>query len=337
MPSVPTLAYHVVDVFTDHPFAGNPLAVVLDADDLPTDALQAIALEFHLSETAFPMRSAVADYRLRIFTPDTELPFAGHPSVGTAWLLARLGKIGQGVVRQECGAGVLPVDVTGDSATVTGGPPSSGPPLDPVPLLPLVGLDADALVVPPDDRGGDGSPSPAADGSAPPAPRVSGAGLSFLFLQVSTTAVAAARPDFGAITEVARPLGALGMSVFSWEPAARRVHARVFVPGIGEDPATGAAGVGLGVYLAAADLVPDDATTAYTIHQGAEIRRPSVLECTVTRTAGAVTRTTVGGAVTHVATGEVVRPGGHPDPATGTRAGGSGGPGSAVGRSAAAP
>src|SRR5512133_457124 len=117
---MPPLAYHVVDVFSERPFEGNPLAVVLDADELSTDALQTVALEFHLSETAFPMHSEVADYRLRIFTPVMELPFAGHPSVGTAWLLARLGRIRHGAVRQECGAGVLPVDVTAEGATLTG-------------------------------------------------------------------------------------------------------------------------------------------------------------------------------------------------------------------------
>ncbi len=301
MPAVPTLAYHVVDVFADRPFAGNPLAVVLDADDLPATALQAIALEFHLSETAFPMRSSVADYRLRIFTPVMELPFAGHPSVGTAWLLARLGKIRPGLVRQECGAGVLPVDVTGAGATVTGGGPSTGPSLEPTALLPLVGLDTDALADPGRASGGD-----AGEGTA--RPRVAGAGVSFAFLPVRPAALPAVAADLPAIARLVQPLGAVGVSVFSWDAARRAAHARVFVPGIGEDPATGAAALGLGVYLAAGELVPDDETTAYTIRQGAEVGRPSRLECTVTRAAGAVTRTTVGGAVTHVATGELARP-----------------------------
>jgi trans-2,3-dihydro-3-hydroxyanthranilate isomerase len=309
---VPTLAYHVVDVFSDRPYAGNPLAVVLDADDLPTDALQAIALEFHLSETAFPMRSSVADYRLRIFTPVTELPFAGHPSIGTAWLLARLGRIDRGVVQQECGVGVLPVDVTSEGATLTGGAPSVGPPLDLAPVLSLVGLDADALpprppTPQPPSGAGTGKAEPAADRPTYP-PRVAGAGVSFMYLQVGAEAVPELAPDLAAIARMVQPLGAVGLSTFSWDVAERRAHARVFAPGIGEDPATGSAGVGLGVHLAAAGLVPDNQTTAYTISQGAEIRRPSLLHCTVTRANGIVTRTTVGGAVTHVATGELVRP-----------------------------
>jgi trans-2,3-dihydro-3-hydroxyanthranilate isomerase len=319
---VPTLAYHVVDVFTDRPYAGNPLAVVLDADDLSTEALQALAREFHLSETAFPMRSSVADYRLRIFTPVEELPFAGHPSVGAAWLLARLGKIRAGQVRQECGARVLPVQVTSSGATLTGGAPSTGPTLDPAALLPLFGLDATALVdagLAPDGNANGPGPSDAANGAGPTPvaagrgtstsqPRVAGAGLPFGYLRVHPAAVAAANPDLAAIERLTRPIGVVGLSVFSWDPAHRQAHARVFVPGVGEDPATGAAAVGLGVYLAAADLVPDDQTTDYTIRQGGEIRRPSLLTCTVTRAGGTVTRTTVGGAVSHVAIGEVVRP-----------------------------
>ena len=142
---MPTLPYHVVDVFTDRPYAGNPLAVVLGADDLPTAALQAVAREFNLSETAFPMDSDRADYRVRIFNPGTELPFAGHPSIGTAWLLARLGRIRTGPVVQECGAGLLPVTVTAAGATLTGGPATVGPPLDPAPLLAATGLERGSL------------------------------------------------------------------------------------------------------------------------------------------------------------------------------------------------
>jgi trans-2,3-dihydro-3-hydroxyanthranilate isomerase len=142
---VPTLPYHVLDVFTDRPYAGNPLAVVLDGDDLSTESMQAIAREFNLSETTFPTSSDRADYAVRIFTPGTELPFAGHPSIGTAWLLARLGRIPAGEVRQDCAAGVLPVAVTGSGATLTGGAPTVSDPLDAEPLLHSVGLEAGSL------------------------------------------------------------------------------------------------------------------------------------------------------------------------------------------------
>lgn len=138
------LDYWIVDVFADEAFAGNPLAVVLDADRLSTAQMQAMALEFNLSETAFPVRSEAdgADYRLRIFTPAAELPFAGHPSVGTAWLLHSLGRIGAGRVVQECGAGLLPLEVGPQRATLTGGEPVVGDPVDPGPLLSAAGLDA---------------------------------------------------------------------------------------------------------------------------------------------------------------------------------------------------
>src|SRR5690606_9492736 len=107
-----SLAYEIVDVFTDRPYAGNPLAVVLDADELDTAQMHTLASEFNLSETAFVLRAeAEADYRVRIFTTNRELPFAGHPSVGTAVTLARLGRISGRQVTQQCGAGLLPIDL----------------------------------------------------------------------------------------------------------------------------------------------------------------------------------------------------------------------------------
>ena len=137
------LEYEVVDVFTDRPFSGNPLAVVLDADDLDTRALQAIANEFQLSETAFPMKTArKADYRLRIFTPQQELPFAGHPSIGAAWVLARRGVVAPGTVLQSCGAGVMTLEVAaeGGPVTLSGGAPTYGSVREATGLLVGLGL-----------------------------------------------------------------------------------------------------------------------------------------------------------------------------------------------------
>ncbi|MDP9407063.1 MAG: PhzF family phenazine biosynthesis isomerase, partial [Actinomycetota bacterium] len=133
------LAYRIVDVFTDRAFAGNPLAVVLDADDLPGSAMQALASEFNLSETVFPLapEAVGADYRVRIFTPAVELPFAGHPSVGAAWVLASLGRLGAGRVVQECGAGLLPLTVEEGPGRVelAGGTPVVGAAVEAGPLL----------------------------------------------------------------------------------------------------------------------------------------------------------------------------------------------------------
>jgi trans-2,3-dihydro-3-hydroxyanthranilate isomerase len=281
---MPTLPYHVVDVFTDRPYAGNPLAVVLGADDLPTEALQTMAREFNLSETTFPMASdRGADYRVRIFTAASELPFAGHPSIGTAWLLARLGRIPAGRVTQDCGAGLLPVEVTATGATLTGGAATVSEPLDPAPLLAAVGLDAGSL-----------------SGLAPP--RAAGTGLEWTYLPVTEDAVARAEPDWSAL----RSIGSTGVYVFSWSGGV--AHARALTNEGFEDAATGSAGLGFGVWLAASGLVPDG-TTAYRVSQGVEMGRPSTLHGAVTRAGGTVSGVTMRGAVVPVATGEITPPG----------------------------
>src|SRR5919202_1279179 len=115
------LEYEIVDVFTGAPYAGNPLAIVYGGESLSTGQLQTLASEVNLSETSFPMpltdddRAAGATYRVRIFTPATELPFAGHPTIGTAWALARRGVIHPGENAQACGAGLIALDVPGDA------------------------------------------------------------------------------------------------------------------------------------------------------------------------------------------------------------------------------
>lgn len=280
-----TLQYQVVDVFTDTAFTGNPLAVVLDTDGMPTEALQALANEFHLSETAFPQRASAegADYRLRIFTPSTELPFAGHPSVGAAWVMARLGRVARGPVVQECGAGLLPLEVGEDDVALTGGEPTDSGPVDPEPLLAAVGLDRTALA------GYDA--------------RVCGTGLPFAHLPVGPGRLADAAPDPGALAA----LGLAGVNVFTIDAQAQdglAVRSRVFAGGVGvaEDPATGSAQLGLGVWLRAGHLLDED--PRYVVRQGVEMGRPSVLRCRVVGD-----RFEVRGQVVPVATGEVVRPG----------------------------
>ncbi|MEU8296463.1 PhzF family phenazine biosynthesis protein [Micromonospora sp. NPDC048909] len=283
-----TLAYEIVDVFTDRPFAGNPLAVVFGAEALATEQMQALALEFNLSETVFvlPPTQVGATYRARIFTPAAELPFAGHPSVGAAVVASRRGMFGVGQVTQECGAGVLPLEVTATGATLTGGGPTLGPELDPEPLLEIVSLGS-------------------AD-HAGPSPRVAGCGLEFPYLPVRPDAVARARVDVAA----AQRYGVEHVSVFSWDAASQTAHARVFVPGLGvpEDPATGSAALGLGVWLVASGLLPGDGRSSYAVRQGIEINRPSSLACTVTAANGAAVGATVGGQVVPVARGEIMVP-----------------------------
>jgi trans-2,3-dihydro-3-hydroxyanthranilate isomerase len=283
-----TVAYEIVDVFTDRPFAGNPLAVVFGAAGLAADQMQTLAREFNLSESVFVLPPAEGGtYRARIFTPETELPFAGHPSVGAAVTVVRRGLAPPGRLVQECGAGALPIEVTETgSATLTGGTPTLGPDLDPAPLLDLVGLDASDYVG--------------------PAPRRAGCGLEFVYLPVQHTALVKAWADPAAAAKIGVPQ----ISVFSWDGPSRSAHARVFCPGVSvpEDPATGSAALGLGVWLVGAGRMAADGVSSYTVHQGIEMHRPSLLECTVTAAAGAATRATVSGHVMPIGTGEIAVP-----------------------------
>jgi len=284
-----SLEYEIVDVFTDRPFAGNQLAVVFGGDDISAGQMSDIAREFHFSETVFvlPPTTGEATYRVRIFTPESELPFAGHPSVGAAVTQLRRGLIPAGRVVQECGAGLLPVEVSPDgTATLTGGTATVSAEIDPAPLLAAAGLTGDDF--------------------AGPAPREAGCGLSFPYLSVRPDALARAEGDPG----VARRHGIRDVSVFAWDPATRTARTRVFCPGMGvpEDPATGSAALGFGVYLVASGLVDGDGETGYTIVQGVEMGRPSTLSCRVTAAGGRVTRATVAGGVSAVATGRITLP-----------------------------
>jgi trans-2,3-dihydro-3-hydroxyanthranilate isomerase len=292
------LAFHVVDVFTDRPYAGNPLAVVLDADDLPTEALQAIAREFNLSETVFPMaasaeeRAAGADYRLRIFTASAELPFAGHPSVGAAWLLATLGRIEPGEVRQACGAGVLPLEIEPGPGRVrlTGGAPSVGAALPDDAVLAAAGL--------------------AGGGALAGRARVSGTGLDWGIALVDAEQLAAARPEGRGLERLAELGAGGGVSISVWDAAGRTARTRVFAGDIGaaEDPATGSAALALGAYLVAEGLLPADGETAFTVVQGVEMGRPSTLECSVVARGGRAETCRVAGHVVPVSRGEITAP-----------------------------
>jgi trans-2,3-dihydro-3-hydroxyanthranilate isomerase len=285
-----TVAYEIVDVFTDRPFAGNPLAVVYGAEELAADQMQTLAREFNLAETVFvlPPTADGATYRARIFTTETELPFAGHPSVGAAVTSMRRGLFDAGAVVQECGAGLLPVEVSdAGRATLTGGEPRLGEPREPGPLLAMLGLTAE------DYAGGELA-----------APRPAGCGLDWVFLPVRREALAGIRLD----TPAAERLGVTDISVFAWSGG--EAHARVFVPGtsVWEDPATGSAALGLGVWLVAAGWLPGDGTSSYRVHQGVEMKRPSLLDCTVTAVGGVATVATVAGHVRPVAEGRIAVP-----------------------------
>ncbi len=303
------LEYHVLDVFTDTAFVGNPLAVVLGAESLNPGQLQTLAREFQLSETAFPMFgdpavvAAGADYRLRIFTPEVELPFAGHPSVGTAWLVQALGLVTarDGQVIQVCGAGALPLgrDEQG-RVELRGGEASLGDYVDPASVASAVGLRTDDLV---------GAP-----------PRLAGTGIDFVVAPVRGGALALARPDLGVLRAAfpAKPAGdqsaashsVAGVLIVAWDDETSdppRFRVRMFAGdvGVAEDAATGSAALALGVFLVDAGRLPADAESRYVVSQGVEMGRPSVLRCRVVTAGGLPTAVFVSGDVVPVATGRV--------------------------------
>jgi trans-2,3-dihydro-3-hydroxyanthranilate isomerase len=296
------LRYDLVDVFTERPFAGNPLAVVRGAGALASEQLQAIAREFNLSETAFPAvptpaeAASGAHYRVRIFTPGAEIPFAGHPSIGTAWVLRRDGKIPAGPVGQACGAGVVRLQVSTDDGPVklSAAPRGLSEPTSPASALAAVGLtESDAV-------GG---------------LRVGGCGLDFGYIRVRGDALGRATPSPAAMAAVpprgdGEPLG--GLCVYSVEN--RRdplpVRSRVFCPDVGvlEDPATGSAALGLGLVLVADGLVPGDGEGAYVVRQGVELGRPSLLRGRVTASGGSARGCAVAGHVVPVGSGQIAVP-----------------------------
>jgi trans-2,3-dihydro-3-hydroxyanthranilate isomerase len=280
------LDYEIVDVFAPHAFAGNPLAVVFDADELTTEQCQALAFEFHLSETSFICAPTEpdADYRVRIFTPFAELPFAGHPSVGAAHTLVRTGRLAAGTVRQECGVGVLDLQVDDDGAQLTGGEPSIAAERPAHALATAVGLAADDVT---------GVPA-----------HMAGCGLPWTYLAVRPDAVDRAVADHAALDA----LGAgEGVEVLSWDAESSTAYARAFAGDLrwGEDPATGSAALGLGVWLVATGQLPGEGASSYTVRQGVKLGRPSVLECTVTASGGTAVAATVTGAVVPIASGRI--------------------------------
>ena len=274
------LPFEIIDVFSDRAYAGNQLAVVHDAGDLTSGQMQAIAREFEYSETSFILPATVegADYRARIFTPEEELPFAGHPTIGSALAVARSGPVtgNTGELVQECAAGLMRVAVDGDTAKLTSTAISVGPELDPA-------LAAAACGLPPSSVIG--------------TPQNTSAGLDHNFVRVSEADVAAAADVPGLMRKI---------YPFSFDPETNAVHARLFHAGIGEDPATGSAAVALGVYLVEQGLVTGDGAHAYEISQGAEIGRPSKLYGEVVVSGGRAVSASVAGAAVQVAKGELV-------------------------------
>lgn len=284
-------AFRLVDVFTDRPFAGNQLAVVLDAEELDAGPMQEIAREFGFSETTFVTRTQAegCDWRVRIFTPADELPMAGHPTIGTAVALQALGRA-EGRTVFELGVGPTPVTVRPGWAEMDQRPPTFGADHpDPAAL-------ARALSIEPEDVL-----------RTELRPRSVSTGLSHVMMPVATLAAVRRlqpRPD-----ELRAAMEALpGQAVYAFTREAERpgssAHCRMFAPFLGmkEDPATGSAAGPLACYLAAAEGGADG-TVAFRFEQGFEIGRESLLEASVERSGGAITAVRVGGAAQIVGEG----------------------------------
>jgi trans-2,3-dihydro-3-hydroxyanthranilate isomerase len=277
---VPTLRYVFADVFTDRPLTGNQLAVFTDARELGAETMQQLALEVGFSESVFVLPAeSDGDVRIRIFTPRVELPFAGHPVLGTAFVLAQ--PLQLGVIRLETGSGVVPVELErDDSGSIVFGRmsqpvPTIEPYAEPARLLAALGVERSLV------------PIEVYDNGARPTYVVLG----------SEDEVAALRPDLAVLDELEIMASCLAGSGSRWKT-------RMFAPygGVPEDPATGSAAGPLACHLCRHGLL--DWGTEIEITQGVEIDRPSKLYARADGSDGTIERVEVGGRAVVVARGE---------------------------------
>jgi trans-2,3-dihydro-3-hydroxyanthranilate isomerase len=300
---VTTLRFHTLDVFTDRRFGGNPLAVVLGGESLSDEMMQLVAREFNLSETVFvlPPTDTRATHRARIFTPARELPFAGHPTIGTAILLGLRGEArpvdnGSLVVLEEK-VGLVPVTIRPGSAHAPFAQLTSARLPEQGPAAPDATALADALSLDPADVLAD----------AVERPEGWSCGVPYLMVPLR---------DRGALGRASlveerwrrtlRQYWSPDVYVFCREPElpGSTIRARMFAPefGIAEDPATGSAAVALAGYLAVRAPAAAGALQ-WTIEQGFEMGRPSLLYLEVERNGGAVDAVRLGGSAVQVLEG----------------------------------
>ena len=297
------LRFATVDVFTDTRFAGNPLAVVLNADGLSTAQMQAVAAEFNLSETTFvlPPQERANTAKVRIFTPRAEMPFAGHPNVGTAFVLAREGSsygraiTGDRVVFEEI-AGLVPVDLLKAGSTITGARLAAPQPLS-------IGADISLDVV----ASACGLAMTDIE-TANHLPCIASCGAKFIFAELkSRDALARAQANADVFHRNIAKLPATSIMIYTQvgEPDLD-IRARMFAPhhGIPEDPATGSANVAL-IGLLAHLRSERDLTLTKTIMQGFEMGRPSLLYAEAIKRDGVVIETFIGGRCVPVMSGTI--------------------------------
>jgi len=284
--------YITVDVFTDRAFGGNPLAVVLDAGGLTTAQMQAIATEFNYSETTFvlPPQNSANDAQVRIFTVRAEIPFAGHPNVGTAFVLATLAAKAPARLKFEEKAGLVPVEILSEQGRVVGAELTAPQKLK---RLTQFGADPAAACL---------SLSAADVKSDRHPPQIVSVGLSFLAVELaSRDAVRRAKPDAAGFAKILPCDGNDAIYLYTRDvPAGEKpceLQARMFHPGASglcEDPATGSATAAAAALLADLDATKDG-ELKLSIGQGVDMGRPSLLLTRVKKQNGAVTSAHVGG------------------------------------------
>jgi trans-2,3-dihydro-3-hydroxyanthranilate isomerase len=290
--------FATLDVFTSERLAGNPLAVVLDAEGLDAAAMQAVAREFNLSETVFVLPPGQRSYRarLRIFTPAIELPFAGHPTVGTAVLLGRIDPAGRGEMILEEGVGeahcrVEPIDAERGRATfdLPRLPEEIGPIRDPDGLASALGL----------------APQEIGFGNFVPSCWSAGVRLAFIPVR-DLDSVRRCRVEVSSWKAI--EVHASGAFVFCRETVGQghAFHARMFAPGLGvaEDPATGAAAAAFAGVLAASERLADGEHD-FTIEQGYEMGRPSLIELSISIKQGKLASAAIAGEAVVVCEGTI--------------------------------
>ena len=293
---MPSFPYETVDVFTDRQFGGNPLAVFTAAQGLSDAQMQALAAEMNYSETTFvlPPVDPANDARVRIFHRTAEMPFAGHPNVGTACVLARHGRDRNGILRFEQIAGLVEIAVERDAgghvtSAVIAAPQalSLGLELPAEGIAACVGLPPSDIVV------------------AAHRPVQASVGVQFVFAETRAEALGRALPDLAAYRALESRHAELNgrLSLFLYAREGNQIRARMFAPlaGTWEDPATGSASATLGALLLSLD---GGDTAAFTITQGVEMGRPSLLNVTAQRTPDGI-RARVGGGCVPMFRGEV--------------------------------
>ena len=278
-----------LDVFTDRPFAGNPLAVFPDARGMTKKQMQQLAREFNYSESTFvlPPKNRNNTAQVRIFTPRDEIPFAGHPNVGTAFALALQRHKRASTLLFEEGAGIVPVELLRSRGRVTGAMLTAPQPLAVGEKIPAqtvascLGIDPGLVLT---SRHG---------------PVIASVGLPFVIAEIADEALARCRPETEAFRKAAQshPTRSLRFSVFVYARLSdTRMQARMFAPlsGVPEDPATGSANCALVGLLA--QLAPEtNMALKLDVWQGVEMGRPSRLMAIAEKRNGTVQRIRVGG------------------------------------------